>query len=191
MKKEWYMISTISGKEAKVIETLLNKIKSESMEDKFDEIKMFDIPTITDKELIKKAQGKEAKVVYQNMYKGYIFVKTEMTDEVWFMIRNTDSVTGLIGSSGKGAKPSPISQREIDKMIKARQAKIEEFDNQEYHNPYMIDVIVKIKDGPFKEETGKIIETNFDNQTATVEIKTFGRITSIEFPYKKLNIIKN
>ena len=190
MKKEWYMISIITGKEKKIIESLKNKIETANMQDLFEEIKVFWIPTISSKETIKKAQGKDYKIKEENLYKGYIFIKMEMTDEAWFLVRNTEYITGLIGSSGGGSKPTPISNKEFEKMVKRQQEKINEFNSIEYKNPYQEGVVVKIKEGTFKDERGVIIETNFDNLSAIVEIITFGRKVPVEFPYNNLQIIK-
>lgn len=189
MKKEWYMISIITGKEKKIIESLKNKIETANMQDLFGEIKVFWIPTISSKEIIKKAQGKEYKIKEDNLYKGYIFIFMEMTDEAWFLVRNTEYITGLVGSSGGGSKPTPISNREFEKMLKRQQEKIEEFNSIEYKNPYQEGVMVKIKEGSFKDEKGKIVETNFENLVAVVEIVTFGRKVPVEFPYSNLQII--
>lgn len=189
MKKEWYMISIITGKEKKIIESLKNKIEAENMKDLFDEIKVFWIPTISSKESIKKAQGKDYKIKEENLYKGYIFIKMVMTDEAWFLVRNTEFITGLVGSSGGGSKPTPVSTRQFEKMLKKQQEKISEFNSLEYKNPYQEGVVVKIKEGSFKNEKGVIIETNFENLIAIVEIITFGRKVPVEFPYNNLEII--
>lgn len=190
MKKEWYMISVITGKEKKIIESLKNKIETSNMQDYFEEIKVFWVPTISSKDIIKKAQGKEYKIKEENLYKGYIFIKMEMTDEAWFLVRNTEYITGLIGSSGGGSKPTPISTRQFEKMLKRQEDKIAEFNSIEYKNPYQEGVIVKVKEGTFKDEKGKIIETNFENLNAVVEIVTFGRKVPVEFSYNNLQIIK-
>lgn len=190
MKSEWYMISTISGKEEKVIESLKNKVETANLGGYFDEFKLFLIPSISTAELIKKAQGTTYKIKNENLYKGYIFIKMIMSDAAWFLVRNTEYVTGLVGSSGKGAKPTPISSREFKKMLEKQEQKIKEFDSIEYKNPYQVGVEVKVKEGSFKSERGYIIETNFENLTATVEIQTFGRKVPTEFPYSNLQIIE-
>ena len=75
-------------------------------------------------------------------------------------------------------------------MLRRQQEKINEFNSIEYKNPFKEGVVVKIKDGSFKDEKGTIIETNFDNLTAVVEILTFGRKVPVEFPYDNLQIVK-
>lgn len=189
MKKEWYMVSTISGKEDNVVESLKNKIETSGMQDYFGEFKVFWVPTISPAELIKKAQGMLFRTRKDNLYKGYIFINMNMSDDAWFLVRNTEYVTGLVGSSGKGAKPTPISNREYRKMLDRQEQKIKEFNEIEYKNPYQEGVKVKIKEGSFKNEQGVIVETNFDSLTAVVEIQTFGRKVPTEFPYSNLQII--
>ena len=191
IRKEWYMISTISGKEENVVESLKNKVERAGMSPYFDEFKIFWIPSIAPAELIKKAQGVEYKIKQENLYKGYIFIQMNMSDEAWFLVRNTEYVTGLVGSSGKGAKPTPISNREYNKMLQKQQEKIQEFETIEYKNPYQEGVKVKVKEGSFKNEQGIIVETNFDNLTALVEIQTFGRKVPTEFPYSHLQIVED
>ncbi|MGL5732875.1 MAG: transcription termination/antitermination protein NusG [Metamycoplasmataceae bacterium] len=191
LKMEWYMVSTVSKKEENVIENLKNKISAEGMNHLFEDFKIFKQPVITSAELLKKSKGKEYKIKMENMYKGYIFVKVVMTDEAWFLIRNTENVTGLVGSSGKGTKPTPISERQIRKSIDMEILKNKEFQDLEYKNPFEIGVIVQIVQGSFTGEKGRIIETDIENQLAIVEIESFGRKVPTEFSYKALSTISN
>ncbi|MGL5308908.1 MAG: transcription termination/antitermination protein NusG [Metamycoplasmataceae bacterium] len=191
LKMEWYMVSTVSKKEENVIENLKNKISAEGMNHLFEDFKIFKQPIITSVELLKKSKGKEYKIKMENMYKGYIFVKVVMTDEAWFLIRNTENVTGLVGSSGKGTKPTPISERQIKKSIEMEKLKNQQFKDLEYKNPFEIGVIVQIVQGSFTGEKGRIIETDIENQLAIVEIESFGRKVPTEFSYKALSTISN
>ncbi|MGL5617553.1 MAG: transcription termination/antitermination protein NusG [Metamycoplasmataceae bacterium] len=191
LKMEWYMVSTVSKKEENVIENLKNKISAEGMNHLFEDFKIFKQPIITSAELLKKSKGKEYKIKMENMYKGYIFVKVVMTDEAWFLIRNTENVTGLVGSSGKGTKPTPISERQIRKSIEMEKLKNKEFKDLEYKNPFEIGVMVQIVQGSFTGEKGRIIETDIENQLAIVEIESFGRKVPTEFSYKALSTISN
>lgn len=189
LKMEWYMVSTVSKKEENVIENLKNKISAEGMGHLFEDFKIFQQPIITSAELLKKSKGKDYKIKMENMYKGYIFVKVVMTDEAWFLIRNTENVTGLVGSSGKGTKPTPISERQIKKSKDMEKLKNKEFKDLEYKNPFEIGVVVQIVQGSFTGEKGKIIETDMENQLAIVEIESFGRKVPTEFSYKALSTI--
>lgn len=191
LKMEWYMVSTVSKKEENVIENLKNKISAEGMGHLFEDFKIFQQPVITNAELLKKSKGKEYKIKMENIYKGYIFIKVVMTDEAWFLIRNTENVTGLVGSSGKGTKPTPISERQIQKSRDMEKFKNQEFQDLEYKNPFEVGVIVEVVQGSFTGEKGKIIETDMENQLAIVEIESFGRKVPTEFSYKSLSAIQN
>ncbi|WP_033161084.1 transcription termination/antitermination protein NusG [[Mycoplasma] collis] len=184
---KWYMISTISGKEEKVVESLKNVVKSEMLEDICEEIKMFVRPHLTLKELQKRSAGQEFKVKNENLYKGYIFIKINMTDKAWFLIRNTQYVTGLVGSSGKGAKPTPLSQRQIDKMFKKEAEEWEKYNNGIIDSPFKPGSIVEITEGAFKGEEGQIIEVNDKEQTALVSLEIFGKKTPTKVEH---NILK-
>lgn len=189
LKMEWYMISTVSKKEESVIENIKNKILADGMEHFFEEFKIFKQPVITSAELLKKTKGKEYKIKMENIYKGYIFIKMAMTDEAWFSVRNTENVTGLVGSSGKGTKPTPISEKQIQKSRNMEKLRQEEFKDMEYKNPFELGKLVQVVHGSFTGEKGKIIETDMENQLAIVEIESFGRKVPTEFSYKNLSTI--
>ena len=111
MEKEWYVVNTYSGHESKVKEKL--EMRAESMGFQ-DNIFRIIIPEETVKEQQKDGSFKEKK---KKMFPGYILVEMIMTDEAWYIVRNTPGVTGFIGSSGKGAKPTPLPPQEIDKIL--------------------------------------------------------------------------
>ncbi len=189
LKMEWYMVSTVSQKEKIVIDTIKNKILVEGMSHLFEEFKIFMQPVITNAELLKKTKGKEYSVKMENIYKGYLFIKMIMTDEAWFAVRNTEYVTGLVGSSGKGTKPTPISLRQIQKSIDMEILKKKEFKDLEYKNPFEVGCVIEVTNGSFSGEKGKIIETDAEHQLAIVEIESFGRKVPTEFSYKLLSLI--
>ncbi|WP_330463471.1 transcription termination/antitermination protein NusG [Metamycoplasma gateae] len=185
---KWYMISTVSGKEDNVIEALTNKISSQGMTDFFKDIRIFKMPHLSNKELEKKTRGEEFTVRYVNIYKGYIFLNMIMTDESWYLVRNTQYVTGLIGSSGKGAKPTPISEKTFKKMVEKEKMLIEKFEAGDIETAYKEGTIVKIKNGIYKDEVGEIIKNNDVEQKAFVNIEQFGRKVPTEFSYNDLEI---
>lgn len=194
----WYMISTVTGKEDLVVEALKNRIISEQVEDSFDNeateegaFKIFKKPTLTPKEAEKKLKGEEYKVKYVNMYSGYIFIKMDMTDKAWFVVRNTQYVTGLIGSSGKGAKPTPVSILEIKKSFEKEAKFARDFAEGKIQNKFAIGEIVKITDGPFKGNSGKVLEANDNSHKATIELEYFGKKTPTDFDYSVLESEEN
>ncbi|WP_027123021.1 transcription termination/antitermination protein NusG [Metamycoplasma spumans] len=185
---KWYMISTVSGKEDNVIEALKNKIEAQGMNEYFREIRIFKMPHLSNKELEKKTMGEEYKISYVNIYKGYIFLNMVMTDDAWYLVRNTQYVTGLIGSSGKGAKPTPISERNFQKMVQKESDLIAKFNAGDIETAFKEGTLVKIKSGIFKDQAGEIIKNNDITQKAFVNIEQFGRKVPTEFSYDELEI---
>ena len=185
---KWYMVSTVSGKEENVIEALKNKIATQNMDNLFRDIRIFLMPHLSNKELEKKTKGEEYTVKYVNIYKGYIFINMVMTDEAWYIVRNTQYVTGLIGSSGKGAKPTPISKKDFNSMVEKEKTLNEKFVEGDIETAFKEGVIVKVINGIFKDEIGEIIKNNDITQKAFVNIEQFGRKSPTEFDYKDLEI---
>ena len=107
MQKEWYVVNTYSGHENKVKEKLEMRASTMGMEDYIYRV-------VVPEENVVDEKGKEKK---KKMFPGYILVEMVMSDEAWFIVRNTPGVTGFIGSSGKGAKPFPLTQSEVDKIL--------------------------------------------------------------------------
>ena len=173
---KWYMVSTVSGKEENVIEALKNKIATQNMDNLFRDIRIFLMPHLSNKELEKKTKGEEYTVKYVNIYKGYIFINMVMTDEAWYIVRNTQYVTGLIGSSGKGAKPTPISKKDFNSMVEKEKTLNEKFAEGDIETAFKEGVIVKV------------IKNNDITQKAFVNIEQFGRKSPTEFDYKDLEI---
>ncbi|TDV23058.1 transcriptional antiterminator NusG [Mycoplasmopsis mustelae] len=179
---KWYMISTVRGKEDQVIESLNNRIVAEGLVDDFDNnatdlgaFKIFLKPTLTAKEQQKKLAGEEYKIKYINLYPGYIFAKMHMTDKAWFLVRNTQYVTGLIGSSGKGAKPTPVSELEIRKMFKTEKQATEKFKSNKFNFGYHENDFVEIIDKPYEGYIGQILKLDPKNKEVTLLIERYGK----------------
>ncbi|ADE19441.1 transcription termination/antitermination protein NusG [Mycoplasma crocodyli] len=192
-KFNWYMVSTVSGKEDRVVEALKNRIIAEEVSHSFDStatengaFKIFKKPVLTPKEAEKKLKGEEYKIKWANMYPGYIFIKMDMTDEAWFVIRNTQFVTGLIGSSGKGAKPTPVPEKEIRKSLIQEDKALEDYKTGKYLVEFKADEIVEVIDGPYQGEKGPILSIDHNKQTAIIELESFGKKVPVELEYKLL-----
>ena len=110
MDKKWYVVNTYSGHENKVKEKLEMRTVSMGMEDYIFRVIVPEEKVIEEKNGVKKEKIKK-------LFPGYILVEMIMTDEAWFVVRNTPGVTGFIGSSGKGAKPFPLQPYEVDKIL--------------------------------------------------------------------------
>lgn len=128
IEKNWYVVNTYSGHENKVKDNIERRIESMNMQDN-----IFRIVVAEYEEPVKDENGTPTgKYKKKNMYPGYIFIEMVMTDEAWYVVRNTPGVTGFIGSSGKGAKPFPVSQEEIETVLK-RVGLAENCSTNDYH----------------------------------------------------------
>lgn len=167
-EKQWYVVNTYSGHESKVKEKLDMRIQSMGMENYIFRVI---VPETTEIEI---KDGKEKEKV-KKMFPGYVLVEMIMTDEAWFIVRNTPGVTGFLGSSGKGAKPFPLYPHEIDKILATMGMSRKEVsvDLKEGDK-------VKINDGPFKLMVGKITEIDLENSKVKVSIDLFGQETLVE-----------
>ena len=169
MEKEWYVVNTYSGHESKVKEKL--EMRAESMGFQ-DNIFRIIIPEETVKEQQKNGSLKKKK---KKMFPGYILVEMIMTDEAWYIVRNTPGVTGFIGSSGKGAKPTPLKPQEIDRILANMGMTRMNVDKE-----LTVGTKVSIVDGPFKGMEGVINSLDLENSRLTVLIDLFGQETPVE-----------
>ncbi len=175
MEKEWYVVNTYSGHENKVKEKLEMRASTMGME---DYILRVVVPEQTEVEVNK--DGKEKQKV-KKMFPGYILVEMVMTDEAWFIVRNTPGVTGFIGSSGKGAKPFPLTPQEVDKILGSMG-----MSRLEIGNDLNIDDVVKVISGPFANMLGKIKSINMENQSVEVSLDLFGQETIVELKLSEI-----
>ncbi len=177
MEKLWYVVNTYSGHESKVKEKLEMRTESMGMQ---DHIFRVIIPETTEVEL--KDGVKKEKV--KKMFPGYILVEMDMSDEAWYIVRNTPGVTGFIGSSGHGAKPTPLLPQEIDRILSAMGMSRIDVDND-----MNVGDKVNIVDGPFKGMIGTIDNIDKDNNRLNVLIDLFGQETPVEVELFQVNKI--
>lgn len=168
MEKQWYVVNTYSGHEKKVKEKL--EMRAESMDMK-DYIYRVVVPEQTEVEV---KDGVE-KTKTKKLFPGYILVEMVMSDEAWFIVRNTPGVTGFIGSSGKGAKPTPLQPYEVDNVLKSMGISRLEVDKE-----LEVGKKVKIISGPFNGMFGVIEEIDNDSQKLSLNVDLFGQATSVE-----------
>ena len=169
MEKEWYVVNTYSGHENKVKEKLEMRASTMGME---DYILRVVVPETKEIEVLK--DGKEKEKV-KKMFPGYILVEMVMTDEAWFIVRNTPGVTGFIGSSGKGAKPFPLTPGEVDKILGSMG-----MSRLEIGNDLNVGDAVKVISGPFANMLGKVKSINIEEQMVEVTLDLFGQETVVE-----------
>ena len=165
MEKEWYVVNTYSGHESKVKEKLEMRASTMGMEDYIFRVVVPEETVVDDK-------GKEK---VKKMFPGYILVEMIMNDEAWFIVRNTPGVTGFIGSSGKGAKPFPLTPAEVDKILGSMG-----MSRLEIGNTLNVGDNVKVVNGPFASMFGKVKSLNMETQTLEVTLDLFGQETVVE-----------
>ena len=174
MEKEWYVVNTYSGHENKVKEKLEMRASTMGMEEYIHRVV---VPA--QKEVVVK-NGKEVEKE-SKMFPGYILVEMVMTDEAWFIVRNTPGVTGFIGSSGKGAKPFPLTKMEVDKILgnmgMSRIDVVNEINEGD---------TVKVISGAFSNMFGKVKMLDMVNQKIEVALDLFGQETIVEVLFTEI-----
>ncbi len=169
--RRWYVLHTYSGYEENVSRNLKQRIESMDMEDKIYNVL---IPT---ENRIKIKNGKR-KIVTEKIFPGYVLVEMVVTDDSWYVVRNTPNVTGFVGS---GTTPTPISETEVKELLQ-RMGVAEP--------KYKIDVetgsAVRITDGPFKEFEGKVSEVDEGRGKVKVLVSMFGRETPVELDFLQI-----
>jgi transcriptional antiterminator NusG len=163
--KQWYAIHTYSGYEEKVAESIRQRAESLDMKDKI-------IQVLVPKEKMIEVKNGKRKVVEKRIFQGYVLVEMKMSEDAWYIVRNTPSVTGFVGS---GTEPTPISNDEIDKIMK-RMGREE----PKHKIDYKIGEVVNITDGPFKGFDGTINEVDATKGKLKVLVNMFGRETPVE-----------
>jgi transcription termination/antitermination protein NusG len=169
--RNWYAVHTYSGYEDAVARNLKQRIESLGMEDK-----IFSVLVPTEKK-IRIKHGKR-RVVEEKIYPGYVLVEMVVTDDSWYVVRNTPRVTGFVGS---GTTPTALSPEEIDVLQKRMGVEEPKF---------KIDVVagdaVKITDGPFKDYDGKVAEVDEEKGKVRVLVSVFGRSTPVELDFLQI-----
>lgn len=176
-EKRWYVVNTYAGHENRVKDNLERRVESMGIEDA-----LFQILVAEEKEIEYKNGKKVEKM--RNLFPGYLFVEMKMTDEAWYVVRNTPGVTGFIGSSGGGAKPFPVSPEEIESILRRMG-----LSDQKLVVDFEVGDTVRILAGPFAGIEGSVDSMNNDAQTAMVLTILFGRETPTEISYTDLERI--
>lgn len=178
MDKEWYVVNTYAGHENKVKDNLRRRVETMGLQDYLFRI------VVAEESEIEYKNGKKVEKV-KNLFPGYLFVEMIMTDEAWYIVRNTPGVTGFIGSSGGGAKPFPVAEEEIDSILR-RLGMSEKKINIDFE----VGDHVRILSGPFANVEGTVEELNHENQMAIVLTTLFGRETPTEIGFGELEKVE-
>jgi transcriptional antiterminator NusG len=174
IQKDWYVIHTYSGYEDQVAEALRQRTDSLDMKDK-----IFDVIVPKEKQI--EIKNGARRTVERKIFPGYIIIEMVVTEESWFVVRNTPNVTGFVGTS---TTPSPLSADEV-KSIQRRMG----IDEPKYKIDFAIGETVNITDGPFKGFDGQVNEIDEQKGKIKVLVTMFGRETPVELDSLQVNKI--
>jgi transcriptional antiterminator NusG len=177
MEKNWYVVHTYSGYENKVKANLEKRVASMGMEDKIFRV------IVPEEEETDIKNGKK-KTVKRKVFPGYVLVEIVMTDDSWYVVRNTPGVTGFVGSAGAGSKPTPLLPEEINSILKHLGVNERPIDID-----FEIGETVKVNEGPFADFTGSIEEIDKDKAKVKVLVNMFGRDTPVELEFTQVEKI--
>ncbi|HVN26618.1 MAG TPA: transcription termination/antitermination protein NusG [Candidatus Paceibacterota bacterium] len=164
--RQWYAVQTYSGYEEAVARYLKQRVESLTMGDK-----IFNV--LVPKEKTVKVKGGKRQTIEEKIYPGYVLVEMILTEDSWYVVRNTPRVTGFVGPDN--TTPTPLSKEEVDVLL-ARTGR----DESKMQLDLKVGDLVKITDGPFKEYDGKVAEVNEERGSVKVLVPIFGRDTAVE-----------
>lgn len=175
----WYVVHSQSGYEKKVKANLEARIQSMNMEEMIFEI-------VIPMEEVVEFKGGRKQVVQKKVFPGYLLVRCEMDDSSWYCIRNTPGVTGFVGQSRFGQKPTPLSRREVETFLSVKGGQ----DAAPRRKPkleYQVGESVRVKEGPFADFSGQVVEINADHMKLKVLVNIFGRETPVELDFSQVS----
>ncbi|WP_046176537.1 transcription termination/antitermination protein NusG [Domibacillus indicus] len=175
MEKNWYVVHTYSGYENKVKANLEKRVESMGMQDKIFRV------IVPEEEERDVKNGKE-KVTKRKVFPGYVLVEIVMTDDSWYVVRNTPGVTGFVGSAGHGSKPTPLLPDEVTSILKQMG-----MEDRRHEADYEIGETVTVKEGPFADFEGTVEEIDQDKGKLKVLVNMFGRETPVELDFDQVN----
>ncbi len=171
-QRHWYAIHTYSGYENAVLRNLKQRIESLGMGDK-----IFNVVVPTEKKI--KIKGGKRVEVEEKIYPGYVLVDMVVTDDSWFVVRNTPRVTGFVGA---GVTPVPLTQKEIDYLL----GQMSEETTAKHNIDLEIGETITITDGPFKDLEGAVNEIDQERGKVKVMVSLFGRETPVELDFLQI-----
>ncbi|EOT28078.1 transcription termination/antitermination protein NusG [Enterococcus saccharolyticus] len=176
-EKSWYVLHTYSGYENRVKANIESRAQSMGMGDFIFRVV---VPEETEVEV---KNGKEKEIVHKT-FPGYVLVEMMMTDESWYVVRNTPGVTGFVGSHGAGSKPAPLLQEEINSILRSLGMSTRSVDLE-----VQVGDTVKIIEGAFAGLEGHVTEVDTEKEKLKVNINMFGRETSTELDFEQVDNI--
>ena len=175
-EKKWYVLHTYAGYENKVKTNLESRAQSMGMEDYIFRV------VVPEEEKVEKTKTGKEKVETLKTFPGYVLVEMVMTDQSWYVVRNTPGVTGFVGSHGAGSKPAPLLDEEIQHILNQLEA------NEQQQADFDAEVgdAVTITEGAFADMVGKITEIDAEKMKVRVLIDMFGRETMAELNFDQV-----
>jgi transcriptional antiterminator NusG len=171
MSKRWYVVHAYSGFEKSVQRALLERIQRQEMQDSFGQV------LVPVEEVVELKQGQKS-ISERKFFPGYVLVEMEMNDESWHLVKSTPKVTGFVG--GTANKPTPISEKEVEKIMQQMQDGVEKPRPKVLFEP---GEIVRVKDGPFTDFHGSVEQVNYEKNRLRVSVTIFGRATPVELEF--------
>ncbi|WP_203364261.1 transcription termination/antitermination protein NusG [Bacillus sp. REN10] len=178
MEKNWYVVHTYSGYENKVKANLEKRVESMGMQDKIFRV------IVPEEEETDIKNGKK-KVTKRKVFPGYVLVEIVMTDDSWYVVRNTPGVTGFVGSAGHGSKPTPLLPDEVKNILKQMG-----MDEKRKDIDFELKETVIVNEGPFANFEGTVEEIDHDKAKLRVLVNMFGRETPVELDFDQVNKLK-
>ncbi len=175
-EKQWYIVTTYSMHESKTADNLKKRIVSMNMQDQ-----ILRVLVAEKEEQVLKDGIPTGKTKIVNLYPGYIFVEMIMTDQSWYIVRNTPGVTGIAGSSGGGQKPTPVRREEIEPVLK-RMGMVDDA----MYDRYNVGDKVKVIHGPLEGTEGTIISIDKETGACRVDTVFFGRSTPVDVDFSEI-----
>jgi transcriptional antiterminator NusG len=178
---QWYVVHTQSGYEKKVTANLTARIQSMNMEEKIYEI-------VIPMEEVDEFKNGRKQTVQKKVFPGYLLVRCQMDDDSWYCIRNTPGVTGFVGQSKQGQKPTPLSRREVQTFLAAKGDGTGGLPTRKKPKlEYEVGESVRVKEGPFADFAGTVAEINADHMKLKVLVNIFGRETLVEMDFSQVS----
>jgi transcriptional antiterminator NusG len=174
----WYVVHTQSGHEKKAQQNLAARTESMNMEERIYE------SVIPMEDVVEFRNGKKV-VVQKKMFPGYLLVRAQLDDDAWYVVRNTPSIVNFVGSGGK---PSPLSRREVENFLQVKEegAPATPAKRGKARLEYEMGETVRVKEGPFADFSGEIVEINEDQLKVKVLVNIFGRETPVELEFSQV-----
>ncbi|AMB99264.1 transcription termination/antitermination protein NusG [Aerococcus urinaehominis] len=176
--KQWYVLHTYSGYENKVKQNLEMRITSMGMADYIFTV------VVPEEEQVKRNKNGETKSVMVKTFPGYVLVEMIMSDEAWFVVRNTPGVTGFLGSHGQGSKPTPLLPEEVSNILRSQGMASRHRDIE-----FDLGEVVLITDGAFDGMEGRVEEIDNEHGKLKVIVEMFGRETNAEVNFDQVDKI--